>query len=89
MVSNYTSTASHFVSTSGSNSSSDGLMTAGFASSPLTASCSSRVICLTASVSGDELHEIFDAGAVACLMKDRALEEIVDAIHGAAGRAYG
>ena len=55
----------------------------------LAVSPSSRVICLTASVSGDELQEIFDAGAVACLMKDRALEEIVDAIHDAAVRAYG
>jgi DNA-binding NarL/FixJ family response regulator len=52
----------------------------------LAVSPESRVICLTASVSIDELQEIFDAGAVACLMKDRALEEIVSAIHHAAGR---
>jgi DNA-binding NarL/FixJ family response regulator len=50
----------------------------------LEASPESQVICLTASISGPELREILAAGAVACVMKDRALDEIVDAIHGAA-----
>ena len=50
----------------------------------LEASPGSQVICLTASVSGDELREIFAAGAIACVTKDEALDEIVDAIHGAA-----
>ena len=48
------------------------------------ASPGSRVVCLTASISGDELREIRAAGAVACVMKDEALDEIVEAIHGAA-----
>lgn len=39
-----------------------------------------RVVCLTASVSRREVEELYAAGAVACLTKDGALEEIVDAI---------
>src|SRR5438067_7749937 len=50
----------------------------------LQASPGSRVVCLTASISGVELREVLAAGAVACVMKDNALDEIVDAIHGAA-----
>jgi len=50
----------------------------------LEASPESRVVCLTASISGDELREIRAAGAVACVMKDEALEDIVEAIHEAA-----
>jgi len=50
----------------------------------LNASPGSRVVCLTASISGDELREIRAAGAVACVMKDEALDEIVEAIHDAA-----
>ena len=50
----------------------------------LEASPGSRVVCLTASVSGEELEEILAAGAVACLMKDEGLDEIVEAIHDAA-----
>ena|SRR5438105_1312996 len=50
----------------------------------LEASPESHVVCLTASVSGAEEREIMAAGAVACVMKDHALDEIVDAIHGAA-----
>jgi len=50
----------------------------------LEASPGSRVVCLTASVSGRERREILAAGAVACLMKDEALDDIVEAIHGAA-----
>src|SRR5207248_2400590 len=50
----------------------------------LQASPGSRVICLTASISGDELRGIRAAGAIACVMKDEALDDIVDAIHDAA-----
>ena len=39
-----------------------------------------RVVCLTASVSRRELGELYEAGAVACLTKDEALDEIVNAI---------
>ena len=51
------------------------------------ASPSSRVVCLTASVSRTEVDELFEAGAVACVTKDEELEHIVAAIHAAAGRA--
>jgi DNA-binding NarL/FixJ family response regulator len=50
----------------------------------LEASPGSRVVCLTASVSGEELEEILAAGAVACVMKDEQLDEIVEAIRDAA-----
>ena len=53
----------------------------------LEASPQSRVVCLTASVSGDEMQEILAAGAVACVMKDEELDRIIDAIHDAAARA--
>jgi DNA-binding NarL/FixJ family response regulator len=43
-----------------------------------------KVVCLTASVSRREIEELYEAGAVACLMKDGALEEIVEAIREAA-----
>jgi DNA-binding NarL/FixJ family response regulator len=43
-----------------------------------------KVVCLTASVSRREVEELYEAGAVACLMKDVALEEILDAIREAA-----
>jgi DNA-binding NarL/FixJ family response regulator len=44
------------------------------------------VVCLTASASGREVEALYEAGAVACLRKDQELEEIVGAIHRAAGR---
>lgn len=44
------------------------------------------VVCLTASASGREVAALYEAGAVACLRKDQSLEEIVAAIHAAAGR---
>src|SRR5438128_6947127 len=50
----------------------------------LEASPRTSVVCLTASISGDELREIHAAGAVACVLKDEALDEIVEAIHNAA-----
>ena len=49
----------------------------------LRASPSSRVVCLTASVSRKEVDQLYAAGAVACLTKDEDLDEIVNAIHGA------
>jgi DNA-binding NarL/FixJ family response regulator len=45
------------------------------------------VVALTASANRAEMQALHDAGAVACLTKDQELEEIVAAIHLAAGRA--
>jgi len=45
------------------------------------------VVCLTASANAREIEALYQAGAAACLRKDQELEEIVDAIKGAAGRA--
>jgi DNA-binding NarL/FixJ family response regulator len=42
------------------------------------------VVCLTASANLREMDALKEAGAVACLTKDKALDEIVDAILGAA-----
>jgi DNA-binding NarL/FixJ family response regulator len=42
------------------------------------------VVCLTASANLREVDALFEAGAVACLSKDQELDEIVEAIHGAA-----
>jgi DNA-binding NarL/FixJ family response regulator len=53
----------------------------------LRASPSSRVVCLTASISRDEMNSLLDAGAVACLTKDEDLEQIVASIHSAATAA--
>jgi DNA-binding NarL/FixJ family response regulator len=44
------------------------------------------IVCLTASVSNREATAILAAGAVACLTKDEELDEIIAAIHAAAGR---
>ncbi len=44
------------------------------------------VVCLTASVNEREVDALYAAGAVACLTKDEELDEIVAAIHRAAGR---
>ncbi len=44
------------------------------------------VICLTASVNERETEALYEAGAVACLRKDQELDDIVAAIHRAAGR---
>jgi len=46
----------------------------------LAASPSSRVVCLTASVSAEERENVLAAGAVACLMKDEGLDRIVATI---------
>jgi DNA-binding NarL/FixJ family response regulator len=44
------------------------------------------VVVLTAAAETGEMQALIDAGAVACLTKDRGLEEIVGAIRVAAGR---
>jgi DNA-binding NarL/FixJ family response regulator len=45
------------------------------------------VVCLTAAANEREQKALLDAGARACLHKDQDLDEIVRAIHEAAGRA--
>ena len=44
------------------------------------------VVCLTASANRREIEALYEAGVVACLTKDQELDEIVTAIHRAAGR---
>ena len=44
------------------------------------------VVVLTAAAETGEVQALLDAGAVACLTKDRGLDEIVGAIRDAAGR---
>ena len=53
----------------------------------LRASPRSRVLCLTASISREEMQSLIDAGAIACLTKDEDLEHIVSSIHSAAAAA--
>ena len=52
----------------------------------LAAAPQARVVCLTASLTRAEQAQLFAAGAVACLTKDEDLDEIVAAVHDAAGR---
>ena len=52
----------------------------------LRASPDARVVCLTASVSSEEVELVLAAGAVACLTKDEDLDNIVAAIREAAHR---
>jgi DNA-binding NarL/FixJ family response regulator len=51
----------------------------------LRASPATRVVCLTASISHDEVAQLTAAGAVGCLTKDADLDRIVGAIREAAG----
>ena len=44
------------------------------------------VVVLTATAETEEIDALYEAGAVACLTKDRELEEIVGAVRDAAGR---
>ncbi|MGH3012557.1 MAG: response regulator [Gaiellaceae bacterium] len=44
------------------------------------------VVVLTAAAESEEVDALYDAGAVACLTKDRGLDEIVGAVRDAAGR---
>ena len=53
----------------------------------LRASPATRVVCLTASVSQDEVDQLYAAGAVGCLTKDEDLDRIVEAIREAASGA--
>jgi DNA-binding NarL/FixJ family response regulator len=53
----------------------------------LRASPGTRVVCLTASVSQDEIEQLYSSGAVGCLTKDEDLDQIVAAIRGAAAGA--
>lgn len=43
-----------------------------------------KVVCLSASVTAQEVKEVLAAGAVACVTKDEELDRIVAAIHEAA-----
>lgn len=45
-----------------------------------------RVVCLTASVTGEEVEAVRAAGAVDCLTKDRSLDDIVAALRAAGNR---
>ena len=47
------------------------------------------VVALTASANREEMEALLEAGAVATLTKDQELEEIVQAIHAAAGNFAG
>jgi DNA-binding NarL/FixJ family response regulator len=51
----------------------------------LAASPRSRVVCLTASVTADEVQEVLDAGAVTCVTKDEDFDRLVQTIRDAAG----
>jgi DNA-binding NarL/FixJ family response regulator len=44
------------------------------------------VVVLTALAESEEIDALYEAGAVACLTKDRELDEIVGAVRDAAGR---
>jgi DNA-binding NarL/FixJ family response regulator len=44
------------------------------------------VVVLTATAESEEIDALYEAGAVACLTKDRGLDEIVGAVRDAAGR---
>jgi DNA-binding NarL/FixJ family response regulator len=44
------------------------------------------VVVLTAFAESEEIDALYEAGAVACLTKDRELDEIVGAVRNAAGR---
>jgi DNA-binding NarL/FixJ family response regulator len=46
----------------------------------------SAVVVLTATAESEEIDALYEAGAVACLTKDRELDEIVRAVRDAAGR---
>ena len=55
------------------------------ATTAIRATCpGAAVVVLTASVESSEVAALLDAGAVACLTKDRPLDEIVGAVRGAA-----
>jgi DNA-binding NarL/FixJ family response regulator len=47
---------------------------------------STNVVCLTASVTTQEIREVLDAGAVACVTKDQDFDKLVATIQEAAAR---
>jgi DNA-binding NarL/FixJ family response regulator len=50
------------------------------------ASPTAAVVVLTATAESEEIDALYEAGAVACLTKDRELDDIVGAVRDAAGR---
>ena len=50
----------------------------------LAAAPETRVVCLTASVSSEEVDEVFMAGAVMCVTKDEDFDRLVQVVTGAA-----
>jgi two-component system response regulator DesR len=57
------------------------------ATAAIRAACpGAAVVVLTAAAEPEEVEALFEAGAVACLTKDRGLDEIVKAIRDAADR---
>ena len=52
----------------------------------LEAYASTSVVCLTASVSTEEVNDVLDAGAVACVTKDQDFDRLVATIQQAAQR---
>lgn len=52
----------------------------------LAAAPATRVVCLTASVTPQEVDEVTEAGAVACVTKDEALDFIIATVREAAAR---
>jgi DNA-binding NarL/FixJ family response regulator len=46
---------------------------------------STRVVCLTASITQDEMDDLALAGVVRCLTKDEGFDEIIAAVRDAAG----
>jgi DNA-binding NarL/FixJ family response regulator len=52
----------------------------------LAAAPETRVVCLTASVTADEVEEVKAAGAVACITKDEDFDRLIAVVCEAAGR---
>jgi DNA-binding NarL/FixJ family response regulator len=52
----------------------------------LEASPGTNVVCLSASVTRQEINEVLAAGAVACVTKDQDFDKLVATIRAAAGR---
>jgi len=50
----------------------------------LDAAPDTRVVCLTASVTADEVKEVLSAGAVACVTKDEDFDQLVRVVRDAA-----
>jgi DNA-binding NarL/FixJ family response regulator len=50
----------------------------------LEAAPTSKVVCLTASVTAEEIQEVLDAGALACVTKDQDFDRLVAVVQQAA-----